>query len=290
MRSNIFSNCSVFIINYNEREKLKVSTSIWKKLKGKGIVEEVTVFDNNSSDGSTEFLQSTHPSINIVESSENLGWGVAVNSCLRKANERFLFLSTPDMLVNENWCTSLLSHLENNPTAAISTGIVINPSGKVVGRGLRQNVWFRFPPASPSSSPRSVDAARGSAILARRQACIDVGGVDSDLFIQGGDINLCMKLSDNGWDISFVPGALSWHYDDGANDLFYYNSRNCYILISRHLGYLQAIPAILYNIAYHSIVVTLMYIFGKVSASDFLDNWRGLRDGFKKVLAEKGFV
>ena len=271
---------SVLIVNYNEANKLASTLPKWEDVRSKGYIESIHVFDNNSSDGSCHLVSKAFPSVNLISSKKNLGWGSAVNKGIFNLTEDLVFLSTPDMHITDRWCSKLLSHMSSNNDVGAATGIILNPSGKVVGRGLEMNAWFRFPPSPPSETPRAVDAGRGSGLLVRRKAFESVRGVDDDIFLQGGDINLCLKMKEDGWGVFFVPGALAWHRDSSSKkNLEYYNSRNFYVLAFRHLNKFNLPLAILYNSVYHTIIYSIMFIVGKKSYSELKDNIKGFFDG-----------
>src|SRR5438132_1081495 len=70
--------------------------------------------------------------------------------------------------------------------------------------------------ASADGLARSVGWVTGAAIMARRDALLDVGGFDERFFMYCEDADLCRQLHDSGWQVAFFPHASLLHLENAA--------------------------------------------------------------------------
>lgn len=61
----------------------------------------VVVVDNNSPDGSAEYLKEEYPTASVIKLDQNLGYGRAANVALSGATTRFILLLNPDIEVSD---------------------------------------------------------------------------------------------------------------------------------------------------------------------------------------------
>lgn len=279
----------VVIVNYNGKSQLKESLPVWATQRKAGYVDDIIVVDNNSSDGSVEFLAESFPEVDVVSNDENVGWSNAVNIGFRAASAEYVFISTPDMVVTQSWCHRLLDELEGNSRRGAATGIIVRPSGKIDGRGAVRNDLFHFPPASPSDDVRPVNSGRGSGLLVRRDAFEEAGGIDDDLFIQWDEVSLTLNLRDAGYQTVFVPGGLAWHCEplDSTDGLEYYHARNLYLLAARHCDTSDFAFVLFANAAIHFGGHPVAAALGRRSLSAVTRTWRGAATGIVRALGER---
>ena len=96
---------SIVILNFNGKHFLKKFLS--------GVIQfspghAVVVADNNSSDGSVEFLRATFPQVRIIEFNENMGFCQGYNMALRQISSDFYVILNSDIEVTEGWLDPIL--------------------------------------------------------------------------------------------------------------------------------------------------------------------------------------
>jgi len=79
---------SIIIVSYNVRTYL--SNSIDSILKSSIENFELIIVDNNSFDGTAEYISNNHPSIKLIANNSNVGFGKAVNQGAKIANNAIL--------------------------------------------------------------------------------------------------------------------------------------------------------------------------------------------------------
>ena len=82
---------SVVIVNYNGKHLLKDALDSVENIKFKETFETIVV-DNNSSDGSSDFIKKNYKKVILVKNPSNLGYS-GINSALRFCKGRFIDLN-----------------------------------------------------------------------------------------------------------------------------------------------------------------------------------------------------
>ena len=71
----------------------------------------------------------------------------------------------------------------------------------------------RFTVQSTGSHTREVDWCQSAALLVRRDAALQVGGLDPDFFVYSDEVDFARRLRDAGWRSLYVPQATAVHHE-----------------------------------------------------------------------------
>lgn len=227
---------SVIIVNYNVKELL--GNCINSVLSSSGKLNlEIIVVDNNSFDGSAEYINQKFnnvSSVRLIESRVNLGFAKANNLAAKSASGKYLLILNPDTVVQEDTIEKTVRFYENDPfTGAVSCKLVL-PNGKL---DLACRRSFPTPSASvyrilglSKIFPRSkafarynltyldenetyeVEAICGAFMLIRRDIYEQVCGFDEDYFMYGEDLDLCFRIKSAGYKIFYFSGTSTIHF------------------------------------------------------------------------------
>jgi GT2 family glycosyltransferase len=119
---------SIIIVNYNTRDfTLQCLKSVYEKTIG--ISFEVIVVDNASSDDSVIQIKQYFPQVNLIESTENLGFGRANNLGFDHSSGDYIFLLNSDTLLINNAIEILWHFLEEHDSFAIAGGQLYEGDG-----------------------------------------------------------------------------------------------------------------------------------------------------------------
>ena len=88
---------SVIIVTYNHREYMEDCLS--SVLANDPL--EVIVVDNNSADGTAEFIEKSFPQVKLIKSSKNLGYGGGNNLGVKHAKGEYVVILNPDTRVEK---------------------------------------------------------------------------------------------------------------------------------------------------------------------------------------------
>ncbi|MFV1883367.1 MAG: glycosyltransferase [Balneola sp.] len=224
---------SVIIVNYKVREYISnLLSSILRAQQGLNI--EIFVVDNNSEDGSIEFLSPRFPSVNYIANKVNVGFGKANNQAIRQAKGKYTLIINPDTLVSEDTFRVLFAHMERNPGCGAAGCKILNPDGTFAPESKRSvpTIWSSFSKVTglsalfPSSKlfkeyylnsvgeneKAQVPVLSGSFMFWRTDLLKDLGGFDERFFMYGEDIDLCYRVQNTKYHIDYVPGTSIIHY------------------------------------------------------------------------------
>jgi O-antigen biosynthesis protein len=213
---------SVIIVNYNVKYFLEQCLhSVQQAIAGMSMPAEVFVIDNNSSDGSIEFLQPQFPQIKFIANKENMGFGKACNLGISLSKGEYILLLNPDTIVPEDCFEKCISYLENNEAVGALGIRMLDGSGSFLKESKRS-----FP--SPATSlfklfglarmfPKSkffakyhlghlnemqnneVDVLAGAFMMIRKEVVDKTGGFDESFFMYGEDVDLSYRIQKAGY-------------------------------------------------------------------------------------------
>lgn len=224
---------SIIIVNYNSKDfLLQCVKSIEKASENLNV--EIIVVDNNSSDGSIGYLTPLLPHVNFIALNENLGFAKANNIGSKECSGDYFLILNPDTLIEENTLTTMLDFMEEHAEVGGAGCKVLNADGtfQVACRRGFPTPWASFSKLFGLQSlfPKSklfaqynqtylsvdetyyIDSIIGAFMFIRKQAWDDVKGFDETFFMYGEDIDLCYRLNQTNWKISYVHTTSVIHY------------------------------------------------------------------------------
>lgn len=224
---------SVIIVNYNVKDYLLQCLRSLNASVG-SVTTEVIVVDNDSHDGSVDELQPLFPSVRWIALDENIGFGRANNVGLEHASGRYVLYLNPDTIIGADTLSVMCRFLDEHPTTGIAGCKVLNPDGSfqvACRRGL-PTPWVSFCklfglqrlfPSSklfagynltylPVDDTYAVDALIGAFMVGRTDLMRSLGGFDPAFFMYGEDIDLCYRVQQAGFDVTYVHTTSIVHY------------------------------------------------------------------------------
>lgn len=231
--SKVQIDISIIIVNYKVREYISNLLNSISKAKNE-LNLQVFVVDNNSQDGSVEYLRKRFPNVIYIENNENLGFGKANNQAINQAEGRYSLIINPDTLVSEDTFTTLIKHMEVNPKCGAAGCKILNPDGTFAPESRRSvpTLWSSFTKASGLSTLFSkskvfseyymnwlgedefskIPVLSGSFMFWRTSVLKDLKGFDERFFMYGEDIDLCYRIQETEYYIDYVPTTSIIHY------------------------------------------------------------------------------
>jgi hypothetical protein len=232
---------SIIIVNFNTKDlTADCLDSVFSKLSGDF---EVIVADNNSSDGSVDYLNGRYGSrIKIISNRENLGFGRANNTAAKIAAGEYLFFLNSDTIIPED----ILPQLKicfGLPRVAVAAPSLVLPGG-----GIQKNSFGKFPNLFNTLLGKLIgnigeakaEWVSGAALAIRKSVFDKIGGFDEKYFMYFEDIDLCYQAAELGYEIKIAPDARVIHLggksikDRSVRKNFYYQSQDYFFL--KHYG------------------------------------------------------
>lgn len=213
---------SILIVSYNTKDILKEClSSIKKSLK---INYEVIVVDNNSKDGTVEYLKkNTSKNIRVLYNKSNFGFAKANNQAAKIAKSDYLLLLNSDTIMNEDCVSDLLAVMEKDDSISASTCMLKNKNGTIQSSGgsfplpFPLLVWMLgltsvfpdtsvHPPASKYENSKKIDWITGAFFLVRRDLYSKLSGFSEDYFMYVEELDFCYRAS--------LAGYRSYYYSE----------------------------------------------------------------------------
>ncbi|MCC7371776.1 MAG: glycosyltransferase family 2 protein [Chloroflexi bacterium] len=235
----VAASASVIIVNYNGAEKIEAC--LRSILREGRPATEIIVVDNQSTDGSAELIEARLPTVRLIRSARNGGFGYGCNLAAQHATGEYLVFLNPDTEVRPGWIDGLIGSLERHPEAGMTTsrilltrtpdrlnaaGNELHPTGLSLCRGVGQP-HGRYP------QDEEIGLISGAAFAMRRALFQTLGGFDEAYFLYVEDTDLSVRVRLAGYTIRYVPASEVLHDYElrfGPNKT-YHLERNRYRLL-----------------------------------------------------------
>ena len=111
-----------------------------------GMDAEVFVVDNNSTDGSVEYLRPKFPEVVFIENKDNPGFAKANNQAIRQCTGEYVLLLNPDTVVGEESLRSLCFQMDEDPEIGAIGVKMLNGHGVFLPESKRAfpSPWVSF--------------------------------------------------------------------------------------------------------------------------------------------------
>ena len=230
---------SVIVVSFNGRTNLE---RCLPSLLDQGCDDrEIIVVDNASTDGTASYLENAFPTVPVVRSDVNLGFGVGCNVGARPARGEFLAFLNPDTVAEAGWLDDLVGALCDDRRAGIATARVlllrapdrINACGNdthYTGLTLCRGLGVGH---AALNEPSVVGAVSGAAFAIRRDVFEALGGFDPSFFLYMEDTDLSWRARLAGYTCVYVPSSVVYHdytLRFGPEKTFF-QERNRYLLL-----------------------------------------------------------
>jgi len=235
------------VVNYNARDHLLTCVGSLRC----DDVNQVVVADNGSKDGSELALLEAYPAVRWAPTGSNLGYGSAANIGAKLLSSPYLLVCNPDVTVRPGAIGALRRLLESRPEVAVAGPRILNGDGTLYPsarrfpgmleafvHGIIGQFWQRNPFSKryrmtewDHAVRRDVDWVSGSCFLVRRTAWDAVGGFDERYFMYLEDVDLCWRLRQAGWAVTYEPEAEVVHVQGVSADRHPYR-----MLLAHHVS------------------------------------------------------
>jgi GT2 family glycosyltransferase len=233
----------ILVVSWNVRDLLRACLASLRNHPASGRQQHVVVVDNASTDGSAEMVRDEFPQAHVVASPRNLGFtggnnlALAVASRLLSAGDprsSYYLLLNPDAEVTAGALDALLACADAQPDAGVLGPQLRYPDGSLqssrrrfptLATALFESTWLQplaprgmldryYARDLPDDQPCDVDWVVGAAMLARRAAVDQVGGMDEErFFMYSEELDWCRRIKAAGWRVAYCPQAVVIHHE-----------------------------------------------------------------------------
>ncbi|MCX6709559.1 MAG: glycosyltransferase family 2 protein [Candidatus Woesearchaeota archaeon] len=219
---------SLSILNYNGKELLKIILDSIKRIKYSNF--ETIVVDNDSKDGSAEFLRKNYPWVKLIKNSRNTGYP-ALNLAVSKARGKYLLYLNNDMELKPNCIEELIKVIEKDENTAMVSPKLINFYNRKTdfsGTWISRSFYAGYLKGAKNNI-REIPYS-GCALI-RKSAINNLSYLfDPDYFLYGEDVDLGMRLRLIGLKALYVPSSVIYHMERKTTAKVATNSRLVYLM------------------------------------------------------------
>lgn len=204
---------------------------------------EIFVVDNDSADGSVEFLRKRFPQVEVIDNGCNAGFGKANNIALAKATGRYVLFLNPDTVVAERTIPGCIEYMDAHPdTGAVGVRMQYGdghfalesrrslPTPSVafwhmtgIGRLFSHSRVFAKYHLSYLDRDQEcgIDVVSGAYMFIRKEALDKTGGFDEAFFMYGEDIDLSYRILQQGYKNCYLPLPIVHYKGESTNKTSY---------------------------------------------------------------------
>jgi len=203
-----------------------------KSLLAATVPVEIVVVDTTPDDPDLEAALRFAPGLTLIRASDNVGFGcgnnLGIDWAFAHTSCEFIFLFNNDAIV----FPATIERLEAAMAANLEVGIMTpriayldEPEKLWYGGG--EVDWWRSGAVAPgfnqsaqaqlAMTERDVTFASGCALFVRRSVLKELRGFDPRFFMYEEDVELCLRASESGIRIRYIPHSLVLHRVQGSS-------------------------------------------------------------------------
>lgn len=198
-----------------------------------GLVNEIVVVDNASTDGSAEHVEDNWPGVRVLHNERNEGFCRANNRAIRETDSDTVLLVNTDARLRPDGIAGLLAYFERDDRAAVVGPRLEYADGTfqrwTAGRLpdlLSMSAWLlgweriRWPGndvrglylARDTTTPFRPEWVTSAVMALRRSALDEIGLLDERIFVYMDDVDLCGRAVAAGWHVWYAADVTAVHF------------------------------------------------------------------------------
>lgn len=254
---------SIVILSWNSKKDLEVClSSVYKHATLDE--KEIIVVDNDSTDGSAEFITDNYPEVILIRNKKNRGTTVSRNQAFKIARGEYIMILDSDTKVEPGAVDLLVKEMDRRPKVGVIGPKLVSPDGelryscrelptflsKFVFRSMSDKITSKLIAKEEyrdwdHSSPAYVGYMIGACLVIRRSCMEEVGLLDEKFFYAPEDVDYCLRVWKSGWRVMYAPRAVVVHkevrvtskgniFQRFRNPLFWAHVRGLVIYFLKH--------------------------------------------------------
>jgi GT2 family glycosyltransferase len=202
----------VIIVSYNTRDLLaRCLDAVFREQEE--VDCEITVVDNGSADGSAAMVREQYPKVTLFAGSTNLGFAAANNLAARKAREELLFLLNPDTVMQPGCLAAVREYMAEHPEVGMAGTMILDADTSPHDSLEYEYPGQRYYPSLGRGLPGKIAWILGASLVVRRNVYQAVNGFDERFFLYAEDIDLSLRIRQQGWHLGYIEGAQVVHFE-----------------------------------------------------------------------------
>lgn len=167
-----------------------------------------------SSDGSQEMVKQFFPNVNLISLERRVGIGEALNIGISKAYGGYIVIDlNNDDIVSENWLNELMIVIQTSENIGIVGGKrYLGNTNKIDSAGGKHTLGLTLAIGHGKRNEKGkynhiYEVDYMPVFLIKKEVLNKIGLLDTEYFIYGEDVDLCLRAKIAGYKILYVPKA-----------------------------------------------------------------------------------
>lgn len=259
---------------------------------------EVVVVDNNSSDGSADYIEKEYPSVRLMKSEKNLGFAGGVNLGIKNSLGGYILMLNPDAWLKEDFLEKIFKfYRENNFDVVGPLEAEYDGSQAKNSNFVSKIDPFGFSVLVSKNKTKCKEQFNlcGFCLFFKKQLYLETGELDSDFFMYIEEIDWFWRLALFGKKVGLTEDLLVHHAGDDPEDgirlrknVFIWRNRNILRMMLKNYSrpnLFWILPLyFVQNLA--EAAVFLLMLKPKIALS-YLDGWWFNIKRFDKIMAKR---
>lgn len=228
---------NAIVVTYNSGTTISLCLCFLKDAL-EGVNGNIVIVDNNSKDDTIQKIRQVAPEAQILQIPRNLGLAKALNIAAKRTSSKYFLTLNPDTNVTRSALQEMLTFAESHPKAGVIAPKLLYPNGELQyscrrfsspltdlarrtpfgkttwgKRILSQFLMLDYAHDIPNKVPWTLEAA----MLVRRKAFDEIGGLDERFFLYCEDEDLCERIWLSGWEVWYIPHVKVIHAYERAS-------------------------------------------------------------------------
>lgn len=203
----------------------------------KDIDFKLYVVDNNSTDGTVDFIRANYPQVELIAQKQNVGFGAGHNIVIDMINSKYHVVINPDIVFVENSIKKMVAYLDENSDIGLLSPKICYPDGRVQILGKRIP-HFKYILASrlrgktpgkllteyamldcDLTKPVKIDNATGCFMVFRTDLLKKIGGFDKRYFMYFEDADITREVNNVSKAVYYPDAVVThvWNRDSKSN-------------------------------------------------------------------------
>ncbi|RZD41116.1 MAG: hypothetical protein CXT78_11620 [Thaumarchaeota archaeon] len=202
---------SIIIVNYNGKSLLEQCLESLFKVNYDNF--EIILVDNNSTDGTVDFVTKNYPSVILIKLDSNKGFAEPNNIGSKIAKGEYLLFLNNDTIVTSNFISELVTEMENDPKIAISQSLLLKLDGSIDSSGdFIDKLGVVYNSKTEVDEIREISSARGASMLVRTSIFKKLNGFDEKFFVSFEDVDIGWRAWILGYRVILNPSSIVYHH------------------------------------------------------------------------------
>ncbi len=210
---------SILMLNYNGQAHLKEFFASVYELNYPEGKYEVVVVDNNSTDGSPDWLEQNYPRVKLIRLGKNTGFAGGNNIGAKYCQGEFIALVNNDTMLDKNWLIELVSPAMKDPGAIycgktlsyFKRDCIVYGGGVLFAWGYPCNLETYIKDGAGNPAVSLTLFPDGCETLISKKLYSELEGFEERYFCYGEDVELGWKAWLKGYRVYYIPTARIYH-------------------------------------------------------------------------------